>query len=66
MPSSAIHWFGYRPELRELEVLFTSGRRYVYAKVPEEKVQAFRAAMSKGAYFNLHIRDRYDYRELVD
>jgi KTSC domain len=66
MPSSVIHWFGYRPDVRELEVLFVSGRRYIYDSVPPERVEALRAAMSKGAYFNLYIRDRYDFRELVD
>ncbi len=66
MPSTVIQRFNYRPEARELEVLFVTGRRYVYANVPPEEVEAFRAAFSKGSYFNRHIRDRYAHRELVD
>ena len=66
MPSSVIKRFEYHPDSRELEVLFVTGRRYLYADVPAEEAEAFRAAFSKGAYFNRHIRDRYRYRELVD
>ena len=65
MPSSVIKMFHYRPEARELEILFVTGRRYLYAEVPPEIAEAFRAAFAKGPYFNRHIRDRYDYRELV-
>jgi hypothetical protein len=66
MPSTVIKRFDYRPEARELEVLFVTGRRYLYADVPPEAVEAFRAAFAKGVHFNRHIRDRYSHRELVD
>ena len=59
MPSTVIRRFDYRPETRELEILFTTGRRYVYLDVPQEEVQRFRAAFAKGSYFNREIRDRY-------
>lgn len=65
MPSSVIKRFDYRPESRELEILFVTGRRYLYADVPPEVAEAFRAAFAKGPYFNRNIRDRYPYRELV-
>jgi hypothetical protein len=66
MPSTVIRRFHYRPEERELEVLFTTGRRYVYYDVPPEEADAFRAAFSKGRYFNTRIRDGYEYREVVE
>ena len=66
MPSTVIRRFDYRPETRELEVLFVTGRRYIYADVPPEAVEAFRSAFAKGVYFNRNIRDRYSHRELVD
>ena len=50
--------------MRELEILFTTGRRYVYSDVPEAEVEQLRAASSKGAHFNRHIRDHYPYREI--
>ena len=65
MPSTVIRGFDYRPETRELEVLFVTGRRYIYADVPSDEVEAFRSAFSKGRYFNAHIRDNYRYRELA-
>ena len=64
MPSTIIRAFDYRPEARELEVLFTTGRRYVYSGVPEREAAALRAAFSKGRYFNARIRDRYACREV--
>ena len=65
MPSTVIRRFDYRPETRELEILFTTGRRYVYSDVPAEEVERFRQAFSKGIHFNRFIRDRYHYRELT-
>ena len=65
MPSTVIKRFDYRPASRELEVLFVTGRRYIYADVPFDEVEAFRSAFSKGRYFNAHIRDNYRYRELA-
>jgi lysyl-tRNA synthetase class 2 len=65
MPSTAIRAFHYRPESRELEVTFITGRRYIYFDVPSEKVDAFRSASSKGAFFNTQIRPYFDYREIA-
>ena len=65
MPSTVIRRFDYRPETRELLIIFTTGRRYLYSDVPEEEVRGFRSAFSKGAYFNRRIRDHYCYRELA-
>ena len=64
MPSTVIRRFEYRPDTRELEILFTTGRRYLYSDVPEDAVARFRAAFAKGSHFNRHIRDRYRYLEL--
>jgi hypothetical protein len=64
MPSTVIRRFDYHPDRRELEILFTTGRRYLYSDVPEEAAQRFRAAFSKGVHFNRYIRDRFPCREL--
>ncbi len=63
MPSTIIRAFDYRPASRELDVLFTTGRRYVYQGVPPEAAEAFRRAFSKGRHFNARIRGRYPYEE---
>ena len=52
MPSTAIRAFHYRPNSQELEVTFITGRRYIYFDVSQDVVDAFRAASSKGAFFN--------------
>ena len=59
MPSRVIRRFEYDDADRRLDILFVTGRRYAYHDVPPEEVTAFRAAFSKGEYFNAHIRDRY-------
>jgi len=63
MPSTVIRAAHYHPEREMLDILFTTGRRYFYHRVPAEEARAFRAAFSKGRYFNAHIRDRYAFTE---
>lgn len=64
MPSTVIRAVAYRPEARQLEVLFTTGRRYVFHDVPPEAAQAFRAARIKGRHFNSRVRGRYRFEEM--
>lgn len=64
MPSTVIRRFEYQPDTRELVVLFTTGRRYLYSEVPEEAAQQFRSAFAKGVHFNRYIRDKYPCREM--
>jgi hypothetical protein len=64
MPSTIIRSFSYRPETRELEILFTTGRRYLYKDVPPEAAAAFRGAFAKGRHFNARIRNCSSYEEL--
>jgi hypothetical protein len=63
MPSTVIRSIDYRPEARELEVLFTTGRRYLFHDVPPEAAEAFRQARIKGRHFNSRIRGRYRFSE---
>ena len=65
MPSTVVRRFTYDPSRRELHVEFVTGRIYIYYDVPEREAEAFRSAQSKGRYFNLHIRDRYAFREVT-
>lgn len=64
MPSSVIKEAYYRPDEAALEILFTTGRRYLYHDVRPEEAERFAAAFSKGRYFNARIRDRYAFTEL--
>jgi lysyl-tRNA synthetase class 2 len=63
MPSTIIRAIAYHPEARELEVQFTTGRRYLYRNVPPEAAEAFRTARIKGRHFNARIRGRYPFIE---
>jgi lysyl-tRNA synthetase class 2 len=63
MPSTVIRSIDYRPDALELEVLFTTGRRYLFHDVPPEAAQAFRHARIKGRHFNSRIRGRYRFSE---
>jgi hypothetical protein len=65
MPSTAIRNLFYVPKKHELWVTFVSGRRYVYADVPADVFDAFKAAESRGAFFNHEIRDCYEFREIA-
>ena len=67
MPSTSIRKSHYDPETRTLSVWFvTSGKGYDYESVPPEIYAAFRSAFSKGQYFNTHIRDHFQYRQIVE
>jgi lysyl-tRNA synthetase class 2 len=65
MPSSAIRTFRYQSATRQLFVTFVTGREYVYDNVPPEVHDAFRAASSRGTFFNTEIRGFYDFREIT-
>lgn len=65
MPSSVIQAIDYELEHSRLTVTFTTGRVYQYYMVPPGVVAAFRAAFSKGTFFNSEIRDRYACREVT-
>jgi hypothetical protein len=62
MPSAMIRHISYDEAAGELHVTFISGTAYTYYQVPKQVYAAFRAAFSKGQYFNANIKDRYDYR----
>jgi len=61
--SSAIARIEYNAFARELLVVFTTGRTYTYFGVSPEVYEQFSRAASKGAFFNLMIRDKYAFEE---
>jgi KTSC domain len=65
MPSSVIAQIDYDSEHARLTLTFTTGRVYQYLMVPADVVTAFKAAASKGNFFNTRIRDHYPAREIT-
>ena len=60
--STAIARIAYRTQSQTLSVWFRdSGECYRYFGVPPSIYRAFASAGSKGRFFNLNIKDRYDY-----
>jgi len=66
MPSSVIRSFRYMPRERQLEIVFVSGRRYLYLEVPERTYATMCEAFSKGEFFNANIRDHFAFVRLED
>lgn len=64
MPSQAIRALAYDADRNELTVTFATGRAYIYALVPPAVAKAFADCGSKGAFHNVHIRDRYPFRKV--
>lgn len=62
MPSTVIRSYRYYRRRRALHIVFQSRRRYTYLGVPEKTYEAMKAAVSKGAFFNRHIRDRFTFQ----
>jgi lysyl-tRNA synthetase class 2 len=63
MPSTVIRSIDYDPATGQLDVLFTTGRRYLFHDVPVEAAEDFRRARIKGRHFNSRIRGRYRFSE---
>ena len=61
MPSTVIRSCRYDRRRRELDVIFPSGRRYIYQGVPKKTYDSMTAASSKGDFFNRHIRDHFTF-----
>ena len=59
MPSTVIRSFRYDRTRRALHIVFQSMRGYTYRDVPEEIYAGMKAAVSKGEYFNAHIRESF-------
>ena len=54
----------YSPQAT-LDLEFRSGAVHRYFTVPRAIVEGLRAAESRGAYFNRHIKDRFPSHRLV-
>ena len=63
--SSVIAAVDYDEESAELDVTFTTGKKYRYFEVPAEVYYEFADAPSKGEFFNTRIRDRYGFSEIL-
>lgn len=55
--SEALRSVGYDPDLRILEVEFSSGSVYRYREVPQEVHAALMTAASVGEFFATRVRD---------
>ena len=54
----------YHPDRRQLELEFRTGKRYLYFGVPPMTYHALLLALSKGAFFNANIRNRFPFQNL--
>jgi hypothetical protein len=63
--STAIRSAAYDDETRELTIGLTSGRTYVYREVQDWIYDELLAAKSVGQYYNLRIKDRFPYDEIL-
>jgi lysyl-tRNA synthetase class 2 len=65
VPSTVIRDYDYDPLGRELRISLVTGRVYVYLNVPQEVYESFSTAFSKGRFYNKHIRNAYEFREIT-
>jgi hypothetical protein len=63
--SSMIRAVGYNSETKEMEVVFTSGKIFVYSNVPEKIFDGLLTAKSKGQYMRAHVIAAYPYQVQV-
>jgi hypothetical protein len=65
--SSALEQVSYDEKAHVLRAKFReSGRTYAYRHVPQELYDGLIFSDSLGAYFNAHIRNRFEYEEVAN
>lgn len=64
MPSSVVNHFIYFPETEILRIVYQSGAVYDYLKVPQEILEKFKTAQSKGRFLNKVIKPRFKYKKI--
>ena len=57
--STALIAMGYAATTQRLQIEFKDGRTYEYSHVPAVVPAALLSSVSKGRYFNTHIRGRF-------
>lgn len=57
--STAIVAMGYDEISMRMKITFQQGHTYDFCRVPKHIFEGFLHASSKGNYYNLHIKDRY-------
>ena len=57
--SSAIEAVGYSAETQRMKITFKQGHTYDFCRVPQHVFDGLMRAASTGAYYNDHIKDRY-------
>jgi hypothetical protein len=64
--SSCLARVTFQPALSQLIIEFRNGSRYRFDEVPSTIFTNLLAAISKGAFFNRHIRDVFPSTRLPD
>ena len=64
MPSSVIKHFSYNEKSQTLKIQFVTNLIYLYKNVPPKTAKMLNAAISKGRYFNAHIKDKFEFKKL--
>ena len=62
--SRALRGIAYDAETRVLRIVWASGRAYELDGVPAATHAGLAAAISKGMYFQKHLRDRFPTRRI--
>lgn len=63
--SSMMTRVDYDHDSGELDITFVSGKTYRYFNVPADTYDDLLEAASKGEFFNEHIKDEFEFREVV-
>jgi len=65
MPSAVIAAYHYDAVSQTLTIRYHSGKVYNYLHVPERVFKEMRSTMTKGIWFNRHIKGKYPFEEVT-
>lgn len=62
--SECVQSLDYDPERQQMTVNFQKRGSYAYFDVPPDVYSEFNNASMRGTYFNLYVRDRYEFERI--
>ena len=63
--SSNLDMVRYDKDKNTLHIIFANGSEYQYKEVSIQRYNSFLSAESKGKYFHLNIKDKYESKRIV-
>lgn len=66
MPSTVIAGSRYDARSQSFLIVFLSGAKYLYKKVPDAVYKKYQSARSKGKFLNTKIKGHFEFEKMIE